>query len=93
MLDADDRVTLEQVRKAGESSPAWTDHWFCYVLIAFGLALGIWDVVDGVRPGASAGLFVGWGLGLLMVAWPLSRYALRCHRLIRHADEAGAFDA
>ena len=92
MLEEQDRQTLDKIREADvEERPTWKDHSYCFVLIVGGLTLYCLDLFTGWRPGAAGGLLAGMGLGMLLLAWPLTRHCWRCYRLIQHADEKGAF--
>ncbi len=93
MLDAKERRVLNLARAgADEPEPSWKQPLFSWVFVIGGLAFGVWDVIDGIRPGATAGFMVGIGLGFLLMAGPLSRHLWLAYRLIRRADDAGIFE-
>jgi hypothetical protein len=92
-LDTEDRRVLEQVRRAPEErEPDWRTPWANYVLIIGGVALVVTDALaTGSINGAAGAFMFGVGVCGLLIAVPLSRRIWRLRRLVRHADEAGAF--
>jgi hypothetical protein len=92
MLEQPDRRALHLARAARDDErPSWRQPLYSWIFVIGGLAFAAWDLVDGIRPGMSSGFMIGIGIGFLVMAVPLSRHLWHCYRLIRMADEAGAY--
>lgn len=94
MLDeADQRLLQEARRWEDPGPPTWKEGWWNLLLVVGGLVLVVTTALEGHGlTGAAGGFMLGVGLLALLMNVTIARRFREALRLVRHADEAGAYD-
>lgn len=93
MLDADQRKMLDQVRHWEDPGAlTWKEGWWNWILLGGGILLVVTSEIEtGRLTGAAGGFLIGVAILALVIAVPLSRRLRTLFRLVKRAEERGAY--
>ena len=94
MLDTDQQSTDFGVALVSDPGrPTWKEGWWNWILLGGGLLLVITSGMETGRiTGAAGGFMLGVAILALVIAVPLSRRLRTLFRLVKLADERGAYE-
>jgi len=94
MLDTEQKTMLDQIRGWRDPGPiTWKEGWWNWILLAGGILMMVTAAIETRRlTGAAGGFMVGVAILALVIAVPLSRRLRTLYRLVKLADERGAYE-